>query len=75
MGALFLTNKARIYNGAKTASSINGAGETGYSHGKRIKLDPYLTAYTKFNSKWIKDLNLKERNYKIHRRKHWGKSS
>ena len=28
MGTLILT-KARIYNGAKTASSINGAGETG----------------------------------------------
>ena len=25
MGTLFLTKKARIYNGAKTASSINGA--------------------------------------------------
>ena len=29
MSTLFLTNKARIYNGAKTASSINGAGKTG----------------------------------------------
>ena len=26
---LFLTNEARIYNGAKTASSINGAVKTG----------------------------------------------
>ena len=29
MGTLFLTKKARIYNGEKTASSINGAGKTG----------------------------------------------
>ena len=29
MGTLFWTKEARIYNGAKTASSINGAGETG----------------------------------------------
>ena len=29
MGTLFLTKEARIYNGAKTASSINGAGKTG----------------------------------------------
>ena len=29
MGALFLTKEARIYNGAKTASSISGAGKTG----------------------------------------------
>ena len=29
IGILFLTNEARIYNGAKTTSSINGAGKTG----------------------------------------------
>ena len=31
---LFLTKEARIYNGAKTASSINGAGKTGQLHVK-----------------------------------------
>ena len=29
MGTLFFTKEARIYIGAKTASSINGAGKTG----------------------------------------------
>ena len=29
MGTLFLTKEARIYNGAKTAFSVNGAGKTG----------------------------------------------
>ena len=29
---LFLTKEARVYNGAKTASSINGAGKTGQLH-------------------------------------------
>ena len=29
MGTLFLTKEARIYNGEKIASSINGAGKTG----------------------------------------------
>ena len=32
MGNLFLTKEARIYNGAKTASSINGAVKTGQLH-------------------------------------------
>ena len=31
---LVLTKEARIYNGAKTASSINGAGKTGQLHVK-----------------------------------------
>ena len=29
MGTLFLTKEARIHNGARTASSINGAAKTG----------------------------------------------
>ena len=29
MGTLFLTKGSRIYNGAKTASSVNGAWKTG----------------------------------------------
>ena len=32
MGTLFLTKEATIYSGAKTASSINGAGKTGQLH-------------------------------------------
>ena len=34
MCTLFLRKDARIYNGAKTASSINGAGKTGQLHVK-----------------------------------------
>ena len=34
MDTLFLTKEARIHNGAKTASSINGAGKTGQLHVK-----------------------------------------
>ena len=34
MGSLYLTKEARLYNRAKTASSINGAGKTGQLHVK-----------------------------------------
>ena len=34
MGTLILTKEARIYSGAKTAFSINGAGKTGQLHVK-----------------------------------------
>ena len=34
MGTLFLTKEARIHNGAKTASLINGAGKSGQLHVK-----------------------------------------
>ena len=42
MGTLFLTKDARIYNGAKTASSIHGAGKTGQLHVNEIRTLPNI---------------------------------
>ena len=59
MGTLFLTKDARIYNGAKTASSKQWCWKNWTATCKRMKLEHFLTPYTKINSKWIKDLNVR----------------
>ena len=62
-GHLIFDKEARIYNGLKTITLTSGACKT--TTCQRMKLEHFLTPYTKINSKWIKDLNIRPELIKL----------